>query len=143
MSLEIAEIARRLENIIRLGVVEQADYNTARVRIRSGDMLTGWLPWLTSRASNDRTWWAPEIGEQVIIFCPSGDPAQGIVMHGIYQSNHPANENNPDVMRADFSNGTFVEHNRSTGKLTISAAGDIDIIAAGNVQISGQRIDLN
>ncbi|MEE9357245.1 hypothetical protein [Candidatus Vondammii sp. HM_W22] len=41
MSYELAEIERRLANLIRLGTVEQADYDKARVRVRSGELLTG------------------------------------------------------------------------------------------------------
>lgn len=139
----VAELERRLANMVRLGVIAEADYQAARVRVRSGDFLSGWLPWLTTRAGNDRTWWAPEIGEQVVIFSPNGEPALGVVLPAIYRTASPAPENDPDVCRVVMGNGMEIEHNRSTGKLTLSIRGDLEIQADGNIAISGTRIDLN
>jgi len=89
---QATELDRRLANIVRLGTVEQADYAKARIRVRCGDMLTGWLPWLTTRAGKDITWWAPDIGEQVVVLSPSGEPAQGVVLFAVYQNSSPQPE---------------------------------------------------
>ncbi|WP_275098070.1 phage baseplate assembly protein V [Sedimenticola hydrogenitrophicus] len=143
MDFTLVELARRIENLIRPGVVAEADYATARVRIKVGGLKTDWVPWLTSRAGGDRSWWAPEVGEQVLLLSPGGDPAQGYALPAIYRAAHPANASSPDIHRVDYGNGSWIEHDRASGKLSIHAAGDIDLVAGGNVRINGQRIDLN
>jgi len=140
---ELAEILRRLDSIVRTGTVEKADYKKGLVRVRSKGLLTDWIPWSEERTGKDRTWSPPDIGEQVTVLCPSGDPAQGRVMRGGYQDKSPQNSQDPDVVRTDYSDGSFIEHNRATGKLHIHATGDIEIVAEGNVQITGTKIDLN
>ena len=69
----IGELERRLSNTIRPGKVLEADYAKARLRVTMGDNTSAWLPWLTSRAGEDRTWHAPEVGEQVIVIAPGGE----------------------------------------------------------------------
>ena len=73
------EIVRRLENVVRLGTVAEVRYETpARCRIKTGDLVTDWLPWTTARAGGDRSWWAPEVGEQVIVLSPGGNTGAGV-----------------------------------------------------------------
>lgn len=140
MSYELAEIERRLANLIRLGTVEQADYDKARVRVRCGELLTGWLPWLTARAGNDRSWWAPEVDEQVMVFSPSGDIAQGVVLAAIYQQRHPANGKDPDLCRVDFEDGASVEYNRQSHEMTIHSKGELFIRADGDIWLDAKNI---
>lgn len=42
-----ATLARLLENLIRLSTVAAVDHATQRVRVQTGTLLTGWLPWLS------------------------------------------------------------------------------------------------
>ena len=83
------EIVRRLENVVRLGTVAEVRYETpARCRIKTGDLVTDWLPWTTARAGGDRSWWAPEVGEQVIILSPGGNTGAGVVFPSAYSDTH-------------------------------------------------------
>lgn len=147
----LAELERRLDNVVRYGTVTAADYAAARVRVRSGDLETGWIPWLTRRASHDADWWAPEVGEQVVILSPCGDPGQATAVPAIYQSAHPAPDSVETRRRVAFGDGTVVVYDRAAKLLSIQCAGDIDITAAGNITITATgnftvaaaRIDLN
>ncbi|CUX81167.1 Baseplate assembly protein V (GpV) (fragment) [Escherichia coli] len=62
----IQELARALRNMIRTGIIVETDLNAGRCRVQTGGMCTDWLQWLTHRAGS-RTWWAPSVGEQVLI----------------------------------------------------------------------------
>lgn len=130
---DLSELSRRLENLLRIGTVAQADYGAARVRVKSGDLLTGWLPWLTHRASNDVTWHAPEVGEQVLLLCPSGDPALGVALPAVYQAAHPAPADEPTVHRTVYQDGTVTEYDRAAHRLTASVRGDVVLIADGDL----------
>ena len=63
----IQELARAIRNMIRTGIVVETDLEAGRCRVQTGGIYTDWLQWLTHRAGRSRTWWAPSVGEQVMI----------------------------------------------------------------------------
>lgn len=136
VEFRLAELERRLNNLLRYGTIAEADYASARVRVQSGKLLTGWLPWLTHRASNDRTWHAPEVGEQVLLFSPCGDPAQGVALPAIYSRAHPQNGDRETLARIDFADGGFVQYDRAAGELSINTTGDTLITVGGKADIT-------
>lgn len=110
----IGDIERRLSNVVRPGTILEADYATARVKVALGKNKTAWLPWITGRAGNDRTWHAPEVGEQVIVIAPSGELAAGYVLQGaIYKTDFPANGASANVSRITYSDGAISEYDRA------------------------------
>ena len=109
----LGELERRLSNTIRPGTVLEADYEKARIRVTMGDNTSAWLPWLTSRAGEDRTWHAPEVGEQVIVMAPGGELSAGYVMPGaIYKNDYPANGDKPEISRTTYKDGAILEYDR-------------------------------
>ena len=134
----LAELERTRANLIQVGVVAEADYAAARVRVLMGGLTSAWLPWTTARAGGDRTWAAPEVGEQVLIACPDGDPASGVVLGAIYQAAHAAPADNADTTRTVYSDGAVVEYDRAAHAMTITlpGGGTLDITAPGDVTIT-------
>jgi phage baseplate assembly protein V len=151
-AFEHTESARRISNAIRYGVVKEADYKKAliRVEMQGGEILTDWIPWMTLRAGNDKFWWAPEVGEVMIVLAPSGELANAVALPAAF-SNENQNADRATVQRQTFEDGTVVEYDREAhcltmnvkGDVKIKATGKIDIEAEGNVKIVGARIDLN
>jgi phage baseplate assembly protein V len=151
-SAEGTDHARRLANVIRYGVVAEADYEQALIRLslQDGEITTDWIPWITLRAGADRFWWAPEVGEVMLVLAPSGDLATAVALPAAF-SNSNQNGDRATVQRSTFSDGTVVEYDREAHKLfmdvkgdvRIKATGKVDIEADGNVKIVGARIDLN
>jgi phage baseplate assembly protein V len=139
----LTEMDRRMANMLRLGTVEQADYAAARLRIRMGDLLTGWLPWVTRRAGSDVDWWGPELGEQVIVMSPEGDPAQGVVLGAIYQNAHPAVGDRETLHRTVYADGTVVEYDRAASHLTVTCVGTVTVVASTLVEVTAPIIQLN
>lgn len=89
---EVAELKRRLANVVRVGVVAEADYGRAAVRARYADdpvALTDWIPFAAQRAGGDRSWFPPDVGEQVILVSPGGDLAQAICALSLYSDASP------------------------------------------------------
>lgn len=143
MSFEQADLQRRVANLIRMGTVEEADYAAARVRIRFAQAVTHWLPWTTQRAGQDRSWWAPEVGEQVVVLAPSGDLAQGVVCFSIYQAAHPAPADSPDVTRRVYADKALEEYDRAAHRKHTKIPGDIVSEASGSITMeAGDAITL-
>lgn len=166
--LNIIELQRRLFNLIQVGTVHSADYPKALVRVALGELVTGWLPWLTARAGADRSWWAPSVGEQVVVLSPSGELVQGMVLPALFQTAHPAPGNAETLHHTAYGDGSFVEYDRATGQMTVTnnvgntlmnsvgdldaavggnaivnAAGDVDIDAGGTATVDAASIVLN
>ena len=82
--MNIADLNRRIESLIRLGTIAQVDHGARTLRVQSGGLLTDWLPWPAEIGRNYRRWRPLRVGTQVIIACPSGDPAQALVIGTLY-----------------------------------------------------------
>lgn len=52
----IAALACLIENLVHFGTIAEVDEKKARVRVKSGELLTTWLPWQVFRAGADRDW---------------------------------------------------------------------------------------
>ncbi len=133
----INELERLLTNLINIGTVDQADYANAKIKVKIGDIVTDWLPFLVQRAGNDFDWWAPEVNEQVVVFAPGGDLAQGFVYGSLYQAASPAPATTETVRRVQFADGTIVEYDRAASELTVNCVGKVKVSGAATVEIDG------
>lgn len=125
---KISDIERRLHNVVRVGEIAQADYGAARVRVKMGDITTNWIPWMTHRAGNDRTWHAPEVGEQVVVLSPSGDLAIGFAFPSVFQNDFPGPENVPTKSTTIHEDGATFQYDREAHKWTINIpSGDVSV----------------
>lgn len=117
---DIAEILRLLSNLIRIGTVFAVDLSArpAKVRVSTGGLQTDWLQWRETRAGSTTTWNPPTTGEQVIILCPGGDPAAGIVLAGLNSDAIPAPSDSPDEHVTVYPDGARIAYNHSAGALT-------------------------
>lgn len=136
---DIADILRRLENLIRLGTIAKVDPAALRCRVNTGGLLTDWLPWIAERAGEDRDWDPPSEGEQCLLFSPSGEPALGVALVGIYSDQFDAPDDNPNRRRRTYRDGAVVEYDTETHTLraALPAAGNVELVAPGGVFIIG------
>ncbi len=135
----LADLQRRLGNLLRLGTVAEVEHGTARCRIRSGDLLTAPLPWLSPRAGDTIEWSAPTVGEQVLLLCPEGDTHQGIVLRGLYSQACPAPGSSPALHRTRYPDGAVFEYDHDAHALRawLPAGGTAEISADGGVTVNG------
>lgn len=118
--MNTGELYRLLANLIMIGVVDQLDEDNERVRVAADGMLTDWIPWGERRAGpTKRTWEPPDVGEQVVVLSPYGDPAQAVVLCSINQDKFPAPANKKTIDRTVYSDGTTVEYDTATTTLTV------------------------
>lgn len=118
---------RRLDNLVRLGRIAAVDHDAARCRVQTGGNLTGWLPWLAQRSGTTRTWCPPTVGEQVIILSPSGEPAGGIVLTGLYSELVEAPSTASSEHITDYPDGARIAYNHTTGAMIITGIQSLTI----------------
>lgn len=136
---DFAALARMLENLIRFGVIAAVQMEPPRVQVTTGTLTTAWLPWLALRAGADREWDPPSLGEQVMLFSPSGQLANGIVVTGVYSDHIPANGNRPGLHRRTYADGTVIEYDSAAHHLnaTLVDGGTTNLISKGGINLVG------
>ncbi|MFJ5318278.1 phage baseplate assembly protein V [Pectobacterium versatile] len=139
----INEILRLLRNLIRVGVVTHVNTTDALCRVQTGDMTTGWLNWLTRRAGRSRDWWAPSIGEQVLILSIGGELDTAFVLPGIYSDDNPAPSASADALHISFPDGTVIEYEPETGALTVSGIKTATITASESLTATVPLVTVN
>jgi phage baseplate assembly protein V len=144
--------------MFRVGLVKQQDLQGARVRVAFPDrdqLLSYWLPIVFTKTQNDKGYWVPDIGEQVVCLMDEHDEA-GAVLGAIYSSADTPPVQSADKYHLSFKDGANIEYDRAAHALvvslpngatmSISANGaSIAIDASGNVKIvpgNGARVAL-
>lgn len=131
---------RRLGNIMRLATVHEVRPAEGVARCYFFDdeeLVTDWLPWMTLRGGRDRFWWAPEEGDTVILFAPSGDLASAFIWPGTF-SNENWNGDRVGLERTTFADGTVIQYERGEngdGRYFVDVKGDVFIRATRSVII--------
>lgn len=129
----ITELNRALRNIIRVGIIVDIDLLLGRCRVQTGGMQTTWLNWLTCRAGRSRVWWAPSVGEQVLILAIGGELDTAFVLPGIFSDDHPAPSASPDAFHVTFPDGAVIEYEPENGALTVSGIKTADVTASDSI----------
>lgn len=138
---ELAELKRMISNLIRQGTVYAVKDD--RVKVRSGEIITTWLPWFTHRAGKSRTWWRPSVGEQVFILSPNGNLELGCVLPSLYCDNYPAPSSSNDGHFVEFPDGATFEYEPDTSTLTIKGIKTALIEASEQITAkAGMKISL-
>ena len=134
--MNIADLARLIENIVRLGTIAEVQMQPPRVKVKSGNITTTWLPWLALRAGADREWDPPTIGEQVVLLSPSGNLAQGVVLAGLFSDLIQANGARAGLHRRTYRDGTVIEYDSIAKHLRATLPGTAEVIAEGDIDVT-------
>lgn len=126
MSYQTAELERRVANMVQIGRVIEIDTATMRARIQIGDLKTAMIPVAQAKSGAIKVHWMPSVGEQVVVFAPSGEMGAAVVQGAIPQSGSAVAEDemHPTI---DLGDAELV----ITGNLKIT--GDIEVIGTVTV----------
>jgi phage baseplate assembly protein V len=132
-----------LKNLARVGRVSSINPADATVRVVFEDrenMVSYDLPVIVRQSMRNKDYWLPDVGEQVLcMFLPSGN-AQGFCLGSFYSEVDTLPVSSQNKRHIRFEDGTSIEYDRGTHTLTIQAQGPVNIVAAGNVNITGDVI---
>lgn len=131
-----------LKNIVKVGKVSSVDPAscTARVIFEAQGVVSYDLPIVVSQTMKNKDYVLPDVGEQVLcIFLPTGNAA-GFILGSLYSTVDKPALSSEDKRGITFSDGTHIEYDRSSHTLSIDCKGPINIIASGNVNVTGDVI---
>jgi phage baseplate assembly protein V len=141
MNEQLSEILRLLRNLIRIGTVSAVNLDGGQCRVDTGNNTTDWLYWLSARAGKTRSWNAPSVGEQVLIFCIGGELDTGFVLPGIFSDDNPAPSTSADALHWSFPDGAVIEYEPETGALTATGIQTATIKAAVKILFDSPEVE--
>jgi phage baseplate assembly protein V len=142
----------------RVGIVKTQDATNARVRVLFPDrdqMESWWLPVVFAKTQNDKMYWIPDVGEQVVCMMDEYDE-DGAVLGAIYSTIDRPPAASVDKLHWTSKDGAVFEYDRSVHSLEMSipsggtvaikangasiaidASGNVVVAAAGQIQLAG------
>ncbi|EHT4047265.1 phage baseplate assembly protein V [Escherichia coli] len=133
MDKNLTEIMRLITNLIRTGTVTEVDRDNWLCRVKTGNLETNWINWLTLRAGNSRTWWKPSVGEQVVLFSLGGNLETAFALPAVYSNQFPPPSNSEDGNVTEYPDGGWFEYEPETGRWYVRGIKSMVIEAVDNV----------
>lgn len=134
MSYVAAQHDRMIASTVMPCVVVGVDLAAAMVRVKSGDWTSAWVRWHSQAAGKARHWRVPSMGEQGALISPSGEPAMGTFIPGLYGNAgaQPDNRDHVEVWR--FDDGGSLVYDWQAQSYTIDLpAGTVTVKVGGSV----------
>ncbi|MDD2061056.1 phage baseplate assembly protein V [Pseudomonas putida] len=135
MSATSAAHDRMLAGLIIPCRVVAVDLAAAKVRVSDGAGWTSaWVRWHSQAAGKARHWRAPSLDEQGALISPSGEPAQGTFVPGLYGNAgaQPDNRDHVEVWR--FDDGGSLVYDWQANTYTIELPGGTVSIKVGSTE---------
>lgn len=112
--IEYRERFASLNPTFRVGIVQAQDTANAKVRVVFPDydeMISWWLPVIFAKTQDDKFYWIPDIGEQVVCLMDLRDEA-GAVLGAIYSAADVPPVNSADKFHIAFKDGANFDYDR-------------------------------
>ncbi|MEK6490061.1 phage baseplate assembly protein V [Klebsiella grimontii] len=139
--MDIAELIRLLENIVRTGTVTEIDEGKWRVRVQSGELETTWLRWNAQRAGAFKVWVPPSIGEQVWFLCLGGNTDIAFIGGSLYSDDNPAPGASRNEMVVIAPDGAKFRYDAAAGALQVTGIKTAAIEASVKVTLDTPEVE--
>ncbi len=153
MSYAEAEHDRMIAAMLMPCVVVGVDLAAPAVRVSNGEWTSAWVRWHSQAAGKARHWRAPSLGEQGVLFNPSGQAGMGTFIPGLYGNagGPPDNRDHVEVWRFDDGGSLVYDWEARTytitlptGTVTIKVGSTVVTVTdnAVNATVGGTEFDL-
>ncbi|HCL5287845.1 TPA: phage baseplate assembly protein V [Salmonella enterica] len=140
---EIADLRRRIDNLIRTGVVTDVNLKEGTCRVKSGELETRHLPISAIRAGDARVWWPPSVGEQVTLFCMSGNPETAIVFPGLFCDAFPQPDARGKTLHIHFPDGAVIEYDANVSALLATGMTTASVETSESITANTSKATVN
>ncbi|MDE9195202.1 phage baseplate assembly protein V [Klebsiella pneumoniae] len=139
--MEIVDLLRLLENVVRTGTVTEIDEGKWRVRVQSGELETTWLRWNAQRAGAFKVWVPPSIGEQVWFLCLGGNTDVAFIGGSLYSAENPAPGTSRNEMVVTAPDGAMFRYNAEAGALQVTGIKTATIEASVKITLDTPEVE--
>lgn len=119
MGYPSAEHDRMIAAMLLPCLVVGVDLEAGRVRVKAGDWISAWVRWHSLAAGKARHWRVPSMNEQGVLFSPSGEPALGTFVPGLYGNAGTSPDNRDHVEAWHFEDGGSLVYDWQAGSYSI------------------------
>jgi len=135
MSYASAEHDRMIAAMLMPCVVVGVDLAAPAVRVSNGEWTSAWVRWHSLAAGKARHWRAPSLGEQGVLFNPSGQAGMGTFIPGLYgdAGGQPDNRDHVEVWR--FDDGGSLVYDWQAKSYTITLPSGTVTIKVGSTEV--------
>ena len=133
-NLSLAELNRKIENMVRHGVVEDVKPSLCTVRL-SETLVTDWLQYQVPAAGGVSVHRMPSRGEACTVLSPSGNLEAGRVVFGFASNQYPEPSQAANETVVLFPDGARVVYDHTASHLDISGIATANITASGTTTI--------
>ncbi|MEX9281464.1 MULTISPECIES: phage baseplate assembly protein V [Klebsiella pneumoniae complex] len=139
--MDLAELIRLLENVVRTGKVTEIDEDKWRVRVQSGELGTTWLRWNAQRAGAFKVWVPPSIGEQVWFLCLGGNTDVAFIGGSLYSDDNPAPGASRNEMVVTAPDGARFRYDAEAGALQVKGIKSAVVEASVKITLDTPEVD--
>lgn len=139
--MEIAELIRLLENVVRTGTVTEIDEEKWHVRVQSGGLSPNWMRWTAQRAGAFKVWVPPSIGEQVWFLCLGGNTDIAFIGGSLYSDDNPAPGASRNEMVVIAPDGAKFRYDAAAGALQVTGIKTAAIEASVKVTLDTPEVE--
>ena len=139
--MDIAELIRLLENVVRTGTVTEIDEGKWRVRVQSGELETTWLRWNAQRAGAFKVWVPPTIGEQVWFLCLGGNTDVAFIGGSLYSADNPAPGVSRNEMVVTAPDGAKFRYDAEVGALQVKGIKSAVVEASVKITLDTPEVE--
>lgn len=135
MSYPSAEHDRMIAAMLMPCVVVGVDLAAPAVRVSNGEWTSAWVRWHSLAAGKARHWRTPSLGEQGVLFNPSGQAGMGTFIPGLYgdAGAQPDNRDHVEVWR--FDDGGSLVYDWEAKSYTITLPSGTVTIKVGSTAV--------
>ncbi|OYQ00854.1 phage baseplate assembly protein V [Pseudomonas mandelii] len=151
MSYACAEHDRMIAAMLMPCAVVGVDLVAPAVRVSNGEWTSAWVRWHSLAAGKARHWRVPSLGEQGVLFNPSGQAGMGTFVPGLYGNAGapPDNRDHVEVWRFDDGGSLVYDWQARSyaitlpsGTVTIKVASTEVIVTDAAVTVTTGNINL-
>lgn len=151
MSYASAEHDRMIAAMLMPCAVVGVDLVAGKVRVSNGEWTSAWVRWHSLAAGKARHWRSPSLGEQGVLFNPSGQAGIGTFVPGLYGNagGPPDNRDHVEVWRFDDGGSLVYDWQAKSytitlpsGTVTIKVASTEVVVTDAAVTVTTGNINL-
>ena len=105
MAYEIKQMKTRLANMLQTGKVDAIYADEGLVDVAVDELVLEKIPFFTTRAGADNTYWMPSVGEQGAVLSPSGDMANAMFLPALNYISFPVLEDDENLTVREWEDG--------------------------------------
>lgn len=150
MSYPSGEHDRMIAAMLMPCAVVGVDLAAGAVRVSNGEWTSAWVRWHSLAAGKARHWRSPSLGEQGVLFNPSGQAGIGTFIPGLYGNAgaQPDNRDHVEVWRFDDGGSLVYDWKASSytitvpsGTVTIKVGGTELVVTDNAVTVKSGTVD--